>query len=135
MGAISKIGNAFGLSDESIRYYKRLFAALISGNLSQKVSPIDIQPGETSVELNVGTNYVVNENLGTFEFTLPNEPSDGIIDIIFTTDSNPNITFDTTATIYVQEDFEIEANSTYEMSIKSANGIYYIVIVKMELLT
>lgn len=134
MSDVSKIGNAFGLSDESIRYYKRLFAALISGSLSQKVSPIDIQPGDTSAELNVGTNYVVNENLSTFDFILPDEPSDGIIDIIFSTDSNPDITFDTEADIYVQEDFEIEGNSTYEMSIKSANGVYYIVIVKMELL-
>lgn len=86
----------------------------------------------SSAALVLGKDYYISSAIATFAFTLANNPSNGELSVIFTTGASPAITITSDATIYTQEGFSIDANSTYEMNIKALNGSYYIVLVKME---
>ena len=86
----------------------------------------------SSAALVLGKDYYVSSAIATFAFTLANNPSNGELSVIFTTGASPAITITSDATIYTQEGFSIDANSTYEMNIKALNGSYYVVLVKME---
>lgn len=86
----------------------------------------------SSAALVLEKDYYVSSAIATFAFTLADNPSNGELSVIFTTGASPAITITSDATIYTQEGFSIDANSTYEMNIKALNGSYYIVLVKME---
>lgn len=79
--------------------------------------------------------YVSNATINTCEFALPSNPNNGIISIMFTTGTVPNVTFSSTSPIFIQEGFNVEPSSYYEMSIRAFNGKWHVVLVKMEAYT
>lgn len=91
---------------------------------------------ELEATLQCGYDYFVDGTVDTCEFILPESPDEREISVIFTTDTNPAITITANNSdhIYVNGGFGFEANSTYEMNIRSSGGTYdyYIVLVKME---
>lgn len=123
---IKGFAQVVGLSDDRLRYYKRILSSL---NVNSPKS--SIVPASDNIPLVINTDYFVDGEINTCEFVLPQSSSDGITNILINTGSTPNISFSSSNNIYIQEDFEIEANSIYEISIRAFNSSYYIVCAKM----
>lgn len=123
----SDVQSALALANSALQSHQD-----ISGKQDKLIfAPID-NSSSSSYSLEIGYDYIFDSSLGTFEFILAKNPSDGELSVIFTTGASPAITITSSATIYTQEGFSIDANSTYEMNVKALGGVYYIVLVKME---
>lgn len=136
IGSYSKPSNGIPATDlaQAVR------TSLSKADAAQPKATYSEITAASTAALSLGYDYYVSSALGTYEFTLADNPSNGELSVIFSTGNEPSveIIIDVeeeqvqVSTLYVQEGFSIDANSTYEMNIKALNGSYYIVLVKME---
>lgn len=85
----------------------------------------------SALSATVGNYYIVQA--GTIAITLPEVQSDNVKQIVFfiTTDSDPNVTFTASSTIMYAENFEIEADSIYEVNALWNGTAWCIALIKL----
>lgn len=123
------------INTDKVRYsYGKIYFPISYTEDDTKEDKINVQDSTSStIAATANTYYNFSSEVNTLDITLPTN-ANGVSNIIFffTTGDSPAVTF-TGGTIYYQKDYEIAANSTYEVNALWNGAIWVIAALEIEI--